>query len=97
MLNCPKVNYKLNYKPGKLICPRTKIEVMFDDVKHKVEAYAKMPIKYKREKLKHCQLVDLPDDHVEENEAMAELLKDDIHQMHFLYENTRVLLIEQLQ
>jgi arginyl-tRNA--protein-N-Asp/Glu arginylyltransferase len=24
VLNCPKVNYKLNYKPGLLICPRTK-------------------------------------------------------------------------
>jgi len=54
VLNCPKVNYKLNYKPGKLICPRTKVEVMYDDVKDKVEAYTKMPIKYKREQLKHC-------------------------------------------
>ena len=70
---------------------------MYDDVKDKVEAYTKMPIKYKREQLKHCQLVDLPEDHVEENEGMAELLKDDIHQMQFLYENTRVLLIDQLQ
>ena len=27
VLNCPKVNYKLNYKPGLLICPRTKLNV----------------------------------------------------------------------
>ena len=94
VLNCPKVNYKLNYKPGKLICPRTKKEFMFDDVKDKLEAYSKMPIKYKRETLKQCQLIDLPDDHIEENEAMAELLKDDITQMHFLYENSRTLIIE---
>ena len=50
-MNCPKVNYKLNYKPGILICPRTKIEVKYDDIKDKVEAYSKMPIKYKKENL----------------------------------------------
>ena len=60
VLNCPKVNYKLNYKPGILICPRTKQDVKYDDVKDKVIAYSKMPIKYKREKLEHCQLVEVP-------------------------------------
>ena len=29
--NCPKVNYKLNYKPGYLICPRTKQKVLMDE------------------------------------------------------------------
>ena len=31
VLNCPKVNYKLTYQPGMLICPRTKQIVPFDD------------------------------------------------------------------
>jgi len=53
-LNCPKVNYKLNYKPGKLICPRTKAIVKYEDVKQRIIDYTKMPIKYKREKLKVC-------------------------------------------
>ena len=41
--NCPKVNYKLNYKPGLLICPRTKQMVNFDDVKDRVIHYSKLP------------------------------------------------------
>ena len=60
VLNCPKVNYKLNYKPGQLICPRTKQMVYFEDVKDKIKAYSRMPIQYKKEKLKHIQLVDFP-------------------------------------
>ena len=43
VFNCPKVNYKLNYKPGLLICPRTKEMVNFDDVKDKVIHYSKLP------------------------------------------------------
>lgn len=35
---------------------------MFDDVKDKIIKYSKMPIEYKREKLKYCQLSDYPDD-----------------------------------
>ena len=27
VLNCEKVNYKLNYKPGLLLCPQTKAYV----------------------------------------------------------------------
>jgi arginyl-tRNA--protein-N-Asp/Glu arginylyltransferase len=54
VLNCPKVNYKLNYRPGYLICPRTKQTVKFDDIKPKIIEYSKMPIKYKKEVLKHC-------------------------------------------
>jgi len=65
-------------------------------VKHKVEAYAKMPIKYKREKLRHCQLVDVPEDFATPNELMAEILKEDIGQLPFLYENTRMLRIDDL-
>jgi len=51
--NCPKVNYKLNYKPGLLICPRTKQIVNYEDAKSKIIKYSKMPMKYKKEELKH--------------------------------------------
>jgi arginyl-tRNA--protein-N-Asp/Glu arginylyltransferase len=79
VLNCPKVNYKLNYRPGTLICPRTKEMVKYDNVKDKIIAYSKMPISYKREKLKYCQLVDWPgDDDQTENEMMASILAEDI-------------------
>jgi len=44
VLNCPKVNYKLNYKPGILICPRTKAIVSFESAKERMVAYSKLPI-----------------------------------------------------
>jgi hypothetical protein len=97
VLNCPKVNYKLNYKPGQLICPRTKKMVYFDDVKHKLEKYARMPIKYKHEVLQHCSLVDLPESARTEGEILAELLKEKVHRFPFLYENKSYLLIDHLQ
>ena len=31
VVTCPKVNYKLNYKPGLVICPRTKKLVNLDE------------------------------------------------------------------
>jgi len=37
-----------------------------------------MPIKYKREKLRHLELVTLPDDYMSQDELMAEMLKEDI-------------------
>ena len=58
--NCPKVNYKLNYKPGLLICPRTKQMVNFDDVKDRVIHYSKLPYQFKLDNLESCSLVDLP-------------------------------------
>ena len=78
--NCPKVNYKLNYKPGYLICPRTKQKVLFDEnCKQKVIKYSKMPIKYKREELKkQLSLVDIPEGKVLQDEMLAVILKDDI-------------------
>ena len=47
VLNCPKVNYKLNYKPGFILCPKTKQWVNYDDIKHKVINYSKMTLKEK--------------------------------------------------
>ena len=44
VLNCPKVNYKLNYKPGLLICPRTKRVVTLKEAHERMKYYAKLPI-----------------------------------------------------
>jgi arginyl-tRNA--protein-N-Asp/Glu arginylyltransferase len=49
VLNCSKVNYKLNYKPGILICPRTKQQVPFDDVKDQILNWTRIPIATKQE------------------------------------------------
>ena len=35
-LNSPKVNYKLNFKPGFVICPYTKKNIEFDIAKPKI-------------------------------------------------------------
>lgn len=86
VLNCNKVNYKLNYKPGILICPRTKASVKYDDVKDEIKKWTKIPIKQK-ELMKQCQLVQLGEHDMTENEMLAEALKDDITQLPFLYEN----------
>ena len=70
--------------------------VYFDEVKHKLEKYARMPIKYKRETLQHCSLVDLPDGARTENEILVDLLKEKVHRFPFLYENKSYLLIDHL-
>lgn len=41
---CPKVNYKLNYAPGIVICPRTKVDLFWDDVKETTTVYEGLPI-----------------------------------------------------
>jgi hypothetical protein len=96
--NCPKVNYKLNYKPGYLICPRTKQKVLLDEaIKERVIAFSKLPIKYKREQIQETlSLVDLPWGKMLQDELLAEALKDDIGQLPFLYENTQFLAIDNL-
>ena len=76
VLNCPKVNYKLNYKPGILICPRTKAIVSFESAKERMVAYSKLPIYYKKDKLKHCELFENPADFMTENEIMSITLKE---------------------
>lgn len=78
--SCPKVNYKLNYKPGYLICPRTKQKVLLDEaIRQKVVAFSKLPIKYKREEIKETlSLIDLPPGKILEDELLAEALKHDI-------------------
>jgi len=41
--SCPKVNYKLNYTPGLVICPRTKVDLRWDDIKETASVYEKLP------------------------------------------------------
>ena len=60
VLDAPKVNYKLNYKPGYVICPRTHQIVPFDEVKDKMRHYSRLPWNYKKQHLTSTALVDLP-------------------------------------
>lgn len=54
IVNCPKVNYKLQYKPGYVPCPRTKKHVRYDDVKDLIELIKSLPIEEKRAAKQIC-------------------------------------------
>ena len=41
---CPKVNYKLNYQPGFVFCPRTKKEMPYETVIDTMNVLAGLPI-----------------------------------------------------
>lgn len=36
---CPKVNYKLHYKPGWVLCPRTKRPLRYEDTKEMIQMF----------------------------------------------------------
>ena len=55
MLNSPKYVYKLNYKPGRVLCPKTYKFLKFEDVKPRLEEIMKMP-KALRPKLEYLWL-----------------------------------------
>ena len=40
---CDKVNYKLNYQPGYILCPRTKATVPYEKVKEQIGLIAMYP------------------------------------------------------
>lgn len=41
---CPKVNYKLQYQPGYILCPRTKKELLYNSVAQTVTHLSQLPI-----------------------------------------------------
>ena len=69
VLHCPKVNYKINYQPGYVTCPRTKKLVAWSKCKEKAELYTKLTVEEKLE-MKHVQL----DDEFYEEETQNELI-----------------------
>jgi len=52
VIDCRKVNYKLNYQPGEVLCPYTKTWVPFSVCKDEIIKIAKMK---KKEKLEYSQ------------------------------------------
>ena len=49
VVNCPKVNYKMNYKPGLIICPRTKRLIPLDEqCLDMIKMIANLPIAEKK-------------------------------------------------
>ena len=58
---CPKVNYKLNYQPGIVICPRTKVDLYWKDVEETTKVYESLPMAEKAS-LPYLQLDDASDE-----------------------------------
>lgn len=56
VIDAPKVNYKMNYKPGLVICPRTNKMMSIDEAMPKIREYTRMPLAYKKEKYKDTGL-----------------------------------------
>lgn len=48
VVTCPKVNYKLNYKPGLVICPRTKALIPIERCLDQIKMIASLPIEEKK-------------------------------------------------
>lgn len=101
MLNSPKYVYKLNYKPGLVLCPKTHQYLSFSDVEHKIKGYQRLP-KASREKLDYLALVEEQHDQtgqgivseIEKNKA--DLAKVDLKAWTFLYKGERFLQIQDL-
>jgi hypothetical protein len=55
--DCPKINYKCNYQPGTILCPRTKQHVPHDKCKQKMLDYKNLNSSEKA-KLPYLQLSD---------------------------------------
>ena len=76
VLDCPKVNYKMNYKPGVVLCPRTKQLLDFESVKDKMRHYSRLSLATKKENLTATPLVELPFGQKTQDESIAEFLKN---------------------
>ena len=60
VLSCGKVNYKMNYRPGQVACPRTKEWVPIEKALPKMEYYSKLSMEEKKAIPHRLSLVDCP-------------------------------------
>ncbi|CDW91315.1 arginyl-trna--protein transferase 1 [Stylonychia lemnae] len=95
-VTCPKVNYKLKYKPGFMICPRTKAYVPIEKCLDQIKILSQMTIEEKIS-LPYIQIDDYVCEGPLENELLPEIFKEVIKQFPFVYEDTQRLNISALQ
>eukprot|EP00347_Sterkiella_histriomuscorum_P021869 403332481 len=95
VITCPKVNYKLNYKPGYVICPRTKELVPIEKCVDTINMIAKMSIDEKMQ-LPYIQLVEYRGEGPLENELLPAIFGKVLLSFPFVYENTKKLNISML-
>ena len=80
--SCPKVNYKLNFKPGQVLCPLSRQWVDFEACKQAIEAVERMTVDEKLERFKETKRVMLSPDATGEP---ADLIVDE-DMLDFAYE-----------
>jgi len=91
-LSCPKLAYKMNYRPGFLICPRTNDLVSVDKAKPYLEELSKMRIAEKSSMESILQLADsISQDEMTEGELYALAFKEEADNFPFLYKNRQTL------
>lgn len=91
MPNCGKVNYKLNYKPGIVLCPRTKKMVWWEDVKEQIKMFESLPMEVKREQ-PYLQLSNDSEQPLP-SEMIVGLIAPQVPEIPFLYEDKKWLKI----
>ena len=87
---CPKVNYKLNYKPGFIICPRTKKVIPYEKVEDKIKLISSLPIAEKKQ-LPYIQLDDEETRPMLKNEQIAKAFAPILKDLPFYYQETNWL------
>lgn len=93
---CPKVNYKMNYQPGMVICPRTKRDIWWADVQDQAKILEQLPIAEKQE-YPWVQLDPEASDAPLPEEMLVNILADKVDDMTFLYEDRRHVRFVNLQ
>ena len=81
--NCPKVNYKCNYQPGVVLCPRSKENCDYADVKETIDVYKGLSSEEKKQ-LPYMQLAD-NSDHPLPQETYLHMIEPHLHKVNFLY------------
>lgn len=101
MLNSPKYVYKLNYRPGLVLCPKTHQFMNFEEVKAKIVKYSRLP-KAVREKIEYLSLQDEGQDQTgqdivfETDKNRADLEAINVLDWPFLYKEERLLQVQDL-
>ena len=86
--SCPKVNYKQNYQPGMVICPRTKRDIWWADVQDQAKILEQLPIAEKQD-YAYIQLDPQAGDAPLPEEMLVNILADKVDDMTVLYEDRR--------
>mmetsp|Transcript_33500 Transcript_33500/g.32568 ORF Transcript_33500/g.32568 Transcript_33500/m.32568 type:complete len:204 (+) Transcript_33500:58-669(+) len=83
--SCPKVNYKINYKPGLVTCPYTKQLVEYDKARPTLDLIASLP-QYLKQEMPYLLIGELEKSpELPEEEKQIEQIKKTLWSMPFFF------------